>query len=67
MANTQRVFVHDMKNMFGIILGYSTLLLDEMPADDPRRSDVDEIRKAGESALALLNNWNAAVSGEETK
>ena len=60
-------FVHDMKNMLGIIIGYSSLLLDEMPPDDPKRPDVDEIRKAGESALALLNGWNAAAPGEELK
>ena len=53
----QRVFLHDMKNMLGIVIGYSDLLLDEMPADDPRRRDVDQIRKAGEDALALLDAW----------
>ena len=51
--------MHDMKNMMGIILGYSNLVLDEMAADDPRRPDIDEIRKAGESAVALLNDWDA--------
>ena len=48
-----------MKNMLGIIIGYSNLLLDDMPADDPRRADVDEIRKAGEAAVALLEPRNA--------
>jgi hypothetical protein len=43
-----------MKNMLGIVIGYSNLLLDELPQDDPKRGDVEEIRKAGESALALL-------------
>ena len=57
--NADRKFVHDMKNMLGIIIGYSTLLLDDMPADDPRRADVDEIRKAGEAAVALLETRNA--------
>ena len=61
----QRTFVHDMRNMLGVILGYANLLLDEMPSDDPRRSDVDEIRRAGESALALLQNWDVAAPGEE--
>ncbi len=60
-----RRFVHDMKNMLGIIIGYSSLLLDDMAADDPRRPDVDEIRKAGEGALALLDHWNATAPGEE--
>lgn len=57
--NADRKFVHDMKNMLGIIIGYSNLLLDDMPADDPRRADVDEIRKAGEAAVALLEPRNA--------
>lgn len=60
-----RKFVHDMKNMLGIVIGYSNLLLDEMPADDPKRLDLDEIRKAGENAAALLNDWNATLPGEE--
>ena len=51
---TTRTFAHDMKNLLGIIIGYANLLLDEMPADDPRRADIDEIRKAGESALVLV-------------
>lgn len=60
-------FVHDMKNMIGIIIGYSNLLLDELPDGDPKRVDVEEIRKAGESALALLERWNpAAPAGERS-
>jgi hypothetical protein len=63
--NIDRKFVHDMKNMLGIIIGYSTLLLDEMSPDDPKRADVDEIRKAGDAAVALLASWNAALPNEE--
>ncbi len=48
-----------MKNMLGIVIGYSHLLLDDMAADDPRRPDVDEIRKAGEAAVALLEARDA--------
>jgi len=60
-------FVHDMRNMLGIIIGYASLLLDDMPPDDPKRPDVDEIRKAGEGAVALLDNWRAPAHGEESK
>jgi signal transduction histidine kinase len=63
----ERGFAHDMKNFLGIIIGFSDLLLGEMPADDPRRADLDEIRKAGESAFALLENWSAAAPGEDAK
>lgn len=62
-----RKFVHDMKNMLGIVIGFSNLLLDEMAADDPRRADVDEIRKAGDNALALLAQWQASPPTEELK
>ncbi len=65
--NADRKFVHDMKNMLGIIIGYSNLLLDEMPADDPKRRDVDEIRKAGEHAVTLLDTWVGPPPGEELK
>jgi signal transduction histidine kinase len=53
-----RQFVHDLKNMLGIVIGYSNLLLDELPEQDARRTDVDEIRKAGEAALALVERWD---------
>jgi signal transduction histidine kinase len=63
----QRIFVHDMKNLLGIIIGYSTLLIDEIPESDPHRADLDEIRKAGEGALALVDNWKTPAPGEELK
>jgi hypothetical protein len=62
-----RVFAHDMKNYLGIVLGYSNLLLEELLPDDPRRPDVDEIRKAAEAAVALMDQWSTANPGEDTK
>jgi hypothetical protein len=55
-----------MKNMLGIIIGYSNLLLEDMAADDPKRADLDEIRKAGDNALVLLDKWDAAEGDEPT-
>ena len=60
--DADRKFIHDMKNLMGIIIGYSNLLLDETLADDPNRADLDEIRKAGENAVVLLNDWYAQRS-----
>jgi hypothetical protein len=51
-----------MKNLIGIIIGYSNLLLDELPPDDPKRPDVAEILNAGESAIVLLNDWDGQRS-----
>jgi hypothetical protein len=56
-----------MKNHLGIIIGYANLVLEELPPEDARRTDIDEIRKAGEAALALIEQWSAAVPGEEEK
>ncbi len=49
-----------MKNLLGIIVGFSNLMLGELPDDDPKRVDLDEIRNAGERAVALLKEWNSA-------
>jgi signal transduction histidine kinase len=63
----EREFVHDMKNFLGIVIGYANLLLDEIPAGDSRRADVEEIRKAGNGALALLEEWDTSAAGETIK
>jgi signal transduction histidine kinase len=44
---------HDFNNVLTAIFGYSDLLLDQFLPDDPRRSDVQEIRRAAERAAAL--------------
>jgi signal transduction histidine kinase len=44
---------HDFNNLLTAILGYSEMLLDEMPAEAAARADVEEIKKAGERAAAL--------------
>jgi two-component system cell cycle sensor histidine kinase/response regulator CckA len=41
---------HDFSNLITVIDWHSQFALDEMPSDDPRRDDIEEIRKA--SALA---------------
>jgi len=44
---------HDFNNMLTAILGYAGFLLESLPADDPRRSDVEEIVKAGQRSAGL--------------
>ena len=46
--------VHRFNNQIAVALGFCNLLLDEMSADDPRRSDLEQIRQAIEEATALL-------------
>src|SRR5574341_1682227 len=44
---------HDFNNILTAIGGFSDLLLHDLPLHDPRREDVEEIRKAAERAAAL--------------
>jgi len=44
---------HDFNNLLTVITSYSELLLEDLGADDPKRDDVAQIRKASESAAAL--------------
>jgi len=44
---------HDFNNLLTVITSYSALLLEDLGADDPKRDDVDQIRKAAEGAAAL--------------
>jgi PAS domain S-box-containing protein len=44
---------HDFNNLLGAIIGYTDLLLDSLPEEDPIRIDLESIRKAGRKAAAL--------------
>jgi len=44
---------HDFNNVLAAIYGYTDLLIDQFTLDDPRRSDLQEIRRAAERAAAL--------------
>jgi len=44
---------HDFNNIVTGVLGYTDLLLVELEPDDPRRSHVEEIQRAGERAADL--------------
>ncbi len=44
---------HDFNNLLTVILSTTDLLRETLPTDDPRAQDLQEIRKAAESAAAL--------------
>ncbi len=45
---------HDFNNILTAMLGFTQLVLDDLPADDPRRDDVEAIRVGGERAGKLV-------------
>ena len=48
------LLIHEFKNHLSVIIGFCDLLLRDLPEGDPKRADIVEIRKAGQSAIALL-------------
>ncbi len=44
---------HDFNNLLMVITGYSDQILSRLPADDPLRRKVEQIRKAGDRAASL--------------
>jgi signal transduction histidine kinase len=46
---------HDLKNELGIIRGFAELVLQDLPPDDGRRADVEEIQAAARRATELLD------------
>jgi two-component system cell cycle sensor histidine kinase/response regulator CckA len=46
---------HDFNNLLTVISGYTQMLFEEMPADDPTRDYVTEIVRAAESATTLTD------------
>lgn len=50
---------HDFNNLLTIIMGYSNLLLDELPKNTPGVEFLDQIRKAGDRAVSLTRQMLA--------
>ncbi len=44
---------HDFNNLLTVISNYTALVIDEMPEDDARRADLQEVHKASERASRL--------------
>ena len=42
--------LHDLNNQLAVILNFAAFVIEDTPADDPRREDLIEIRRAAEKA-----------------
>src|SRR5256884_3172978 len=51
---------HDFNNLLTVIPSSTDLLLEDLAADDPKRDDVEQIRKAAEGAAALTRQLLAS-------
>jgi two-component system, cell cycle sensor histidine kinase and response regulator CckA len=59
--------VHDLNNMLTVVQGYSSLLMSTLSPNDPNRDMIDEIRQAGERAIALTRQFKAFEKPESTQ
>jgi two-component system, cell cycle sensor histidine kinase and response regulator CckA len=53
IGNLAGGIAHDFNNLMTVVTGYSQFVLDQIAADSPARSDVEEIKKAGQRAASL--------------
>ncbi|MDE3154734.1 MAG: PAS domain-containing protein [Acidobacteriota bacterium] len=53
LAGSPSRIAHDLNNHLSTILGFTELLLADLPAQDPFREDLEEIHRAGKNALAI--------------
>jgi signal transduction histidine kinase len=62
-----REAIHDLNNQLAVILNYANFVLQDTPADDPRREDLLEIQRAAKRArdvtLGLLAQEPPAAAG----
>ena len=45
-----REAIHDLNNQLAVILNYANFVLEDTPANDPRREDLLEIQRAAKRA-----------------
>jgi signal transduction histidine kinase len=50
---------HDFNNLLSVIIGYTSTILEDMKPDDPFRTDIEEVRRAGERATELTRQLMA--------
>jgi signal transduction histidine kinase len=53
IARVTGAIAHDFNNLIMLVNGYSDLLLNQTPEEDPRRPDIQSVHQAGQRAAAL--------------
>lgn len=59
-----RETVHDLNNQLGVILNFTTFVLEDTPDDDPRREDLQQILDAAKRARDLSLELLAELRGQ---
>jgi signal transduction histidine kinase len=63
-----REAIHDLNNQLAVILNYANFVLEDTPANDPRREDLLEIQRAAKRArdvtLGLLAQEPPAAAAD---
>ena len=54
---------HDFNNLLSVIMGYTQLCVEDLPAEHPSRADMNEVLQASKRAHGLVANcWRSAAS-----
>jgi signal transduction histidine kinase len=65
-ATSNKHMAHGFSNVITAITGYTDLLLEQLPADDPRQRDVERIRDAADQAVKLTRELVRPGSGKDS-
>lgn len=57
MDKNKDQMIHEMGNHLGVVLGFTELVIETMPKDDPRYEDLMEVRNSAKAAVALLADF----------
>ena len=60
-GNREPPELHQLKNHLSIIIGFCDLMLGDLSQNDPKRFDLQAVRKAGQDALDLIPSLAARM------
>lgn len=67
LAERAGVIAHDLNNMLGTMIGYSALVLEDVPADDPNHVFLAKVLEAGTEAKRLVADLLDGVRAETVR
>ena len=67
LADRTGDIAHDLNNMLGTMIGYTALILEDLPADDPNHDFLTKVVEAGAEAKHLVADLLDAARAEKAE